>query len=47
MNYVFEIHLQYGLDAYELVALRERLDREVKSSLADDSAKVIYLAKED
>ena len=47
MNYVFEIRLSYRLDAYEQVTLKERLDREVKSCLADDDAEVIYLAKED
>lgn len=47
MNYVLKIRLSYRLDAYEQVTLKERLDREVKSCLADDDAEVIYLAKED
>lgn len=47
MNYVFEIRLQYGLDAYEQVTLKEILERKVKSVLADDDAEVICLAEED
>ena len=47
MNYVFEIRLPYKLDAYEQVTMKDRLDREVKSFLADNNAEVIYLAEKD
>lgn len=47
IEYLMKIELQYILDAYEQVTLKERLQREIQSFLDDKDAKVSYLAKDE
>lgn len=42
-----KIEFPYSLDAYEQVSLKERLQREIQSFMADNRVKVLYLTKEE
>ena len=46
MNYVMKFKVPYSLDAYEQVTLKERLEREIQSFMADKRIEVSYLCEE-
>lgn len=47
MKYEMKIEFPYSLSAYEQVTMRERLEREIQSMMADERIKVLYLAKDE